>query len=242
MNILQSPLEIKNISLKNRLIYPPMGTGMANADDDKIPGLNRIAVSIQKHGVKAVLQLNHAGMATSSMITGIETVSASALASGGGREISHPLSKAEISDIVSDFSDAALRAKKAGFDGVEIHSAHSYLLNQFYSPYYNRRTDEYGGDVLGRIRIHLEIIEAVRNKVGEDYPLFLRLGACDYTEGGTTVEDSIIAAQKFEKAGIDILDVSGGVYGFNVPGTYFMANQDAHTAYIGEIVAAYIIR
>lgn len=191
---------------------------LSAADDSTIDGLRKIAETIQKNGVKAVLQLNHAGVATSKSITGCETVSASALASRDGREISHPLSKSEIKNIISDFADAAERAQKAGFDGVEIHSAHSYLLNQFYSPYFNHRRDDYGGDLLGRIKIHLEIVKAVRDKVGTEYPLFLRLGACDYEAGGTTIKDSMIAAQEFEKAGIDVLDVSGGLYSFNLPG------------------------
>lgn len=263
MNILKSSLNSKNLELKNRFIFPPMGTGIANADgsvnekliryyddrahggylsliivehsfisqqgkasenqlsvanDSTISGLEKIAKTIQKNGVKAVLQLNHAGAATSKSITGEETVSASALANRNGREISHPLSESEIKKVISDFANAAERAKKAGFDGVEIHSAHSYLLNQFYSPYFNRRRDSYGGDRMGRIKIHLEIINAIRKKVGTEYPLFLRLGACDYEEGGTTINDSVTAAQEFEKAGVDVLDISGGLYGFNVPG------------------------
>jgi len=118
---------------------------------------------------------------------------------------------------VEAFRAAALRAKTAGFDGVEIHSAHGYLLNQFLSPLSNKRTDEYGGDILGRIRIHLEVIKAVREEVGDNFPILLRMGACDYREGGTSIEDSTAAAKAFEEAGVDILDISGGFCGYVNP-------------------------
>lgn len=123
-----------------------------------------------------------------------------------------------IKELIMKFKDAAKRVKDAGFDGVELHSAHGYLLNQFYSPITNKRNDEYGGDLLGRIKIHLEIIKAIRETVGVDFPILLRLGACDYIDGGTTIEDSIRAAVEFEKAGVDMLDISGGLYGSSIPG------------------------
>jgi 2,4-dienoyl-CoA reductase-like NADH-dependent reductase (Old Yellow Enzyme family) len=108
--------------------------------------------------------------------------------------------------------------KEAGFDGVEIHGAHGYLLNQFFSPLTNKRTDEYGGVVFGRIRLHLEVIAAVREAVGEEFPLLLRLGASDYMAGGTRIADSTIAAVEFERVGVDILDVTGGLTGYIRPG------------------------
>lgn len=263
MSIIKSVLNTKNIVLKNRLIFPPIGTGIADLDggvnqklldyynekstggylsliivehsfvsqqgkasehqlsaaqDGMIDGLHQIAKVIQHNGVKAILQINHAGAATNSNITGSKIVSPSALMRRNSREITHELSESEIQNIVIDFANAARRAKEAGFDGVEIHSAHGYLLNQFYSPYFNQRRDHFGGSVYGRIKIHLDIIHEIRNMVGSDYPLLLRLGSCDYIDGGTTVEDSKIAAKEFEKASVDILDVSGGLYGFIVPG------------------------
>jgi 2,4-dienoyl-CoA reductase-like NADH-dependent reductase (Old Yellow Enzyme family) len=133
-------------------------------------------------------------------------------------EAPNELDKAGICAIVNNFSAAALRVKNAGFDGVEIHSAHGYFLNQFLSPLTNKRTDEYGGDVTGRVRLHLEVIRAVREAVGETFPIILRLGAADYMEGGQTIEESMIAAAEFEKAGLDMLDISGGMCRFNVPG------------------------
>ena len=101
---------------------------------------------------------------------------------------------------------------------MEIHSAHGYLLNQFLSPLTNKRTDEYGGDISNRIRIHLQVIQAIRTAVGPDFPILVRLGASDYTEDGTTIEDSKIAARAFEKAGVDIIHISGGFVGYTPPG------------------------
>ena len=151
------------------------------------------------------------------------------------------LTKKEIKDIIKNFNDAARRVKEAGFDGVEIHSAHGYLLNQFFSPLTNKRTDEYGGDLLGRIKIHLEIIKAVRDAVGDDFPILLRLGASDYMEGGITIEDSKIAALEFEKAGVDILDISGGFCGYSVPSLTGQGYFSPLTEAIKEVVSIPVI-
>lgn len=117
----------------------------------------------------------------------------------------------EIEGIKNKFISAAERAKKAGFDGVELHSAHAYLLDQFLSPLTNKREDEYGGNIYGRIKLHLDIIKGVRERLGKDYPIFLRMGAGDFMKGGLSKEDSVIAAKEFEKAGVDVIDVSGGM-------------------------------
>ena len=133
------------------------------------------------------------------------------------------------------FKEAARRVKEAGFDGVEIHSAHGYLLNQFFSPLSNKRTDEYGKDIMGRIKIHLEVIKAVREAVGKDFPVLLRLGASDYMEGGSTIEHSKIAAVEFEKAGVDILDISGGFCGFMIPAA---SEQEQDQGYFSSLTSA----
>jgi NADPH2 dehydrogenase len=189
------------------------------SQDSDIEGLKKLAKVIQDNGSKAVMQINHAGGAASREVTGKNLVGPSAVENPRfkEKEIPQELSKEEIKEIITAFGEAARRVKEAGFDAVEIHSAHGYLLNQFFSPLSNKRTDEYGGDVNGRIRIHLEVIKAVKEAVGEDFPVLLRLGAADYIEGGTVVEDSIIAAKKFEKAGVHILDISGGFLGYVMP-------------------------
>lgn len=125
----------------------------------------------------------------------------------------------DIQKVVMDFAQAARRAKQADYDGVEIHSAHGYLLNQFFSPLSNRRTDAYAGNTLeGRLRLHLEILAAIRTEVGNEYPIALRLAACDFMEGGITPEDAVWAAKRLESAGLDLLDISGGFGGYTNPG------------------------
>ena len=121
------------------------------------------------------------------------------------KDLPEELTKDQIQEIIGLFAEAAIRAKKAGFDGVEIHSAHGYLLNQFYSPLYNHRTDEYGCDTMeNRIRMHLEIIRAIRNVLGAEYPIAIRMGGCDYQEGGTSVEDTVQACKLLEKNGVKV--------------------------------------
>lgn len=188
------------------------------ADDSVIPGYKKLAEVIHNNGSKVVMQINHAGSAADPKVIGTTPVGPSAVVNPRKGSIPHELTTQEIAEIVTAFQKAALRVKEAGFDGVEIHSAHGYFLNQFFSPLTNQRKDEYGGTVLNRIRIHLQVIAAVRAAVGEDFPILLRLGASDFTLGGTSMEDSLVAAQEFEKAGVDILDISGGFCGYIIPG------------------------
>ena len=193
---------------------------MSASRDADIEGLGKIVEALHRNGVKCIAQINHAGSCTTSEINGGEVLAPSAVKNP--RLVGAPLPRAmtaeEIRAVVEDFAAAAARVKAAGFDGVEIHSAHSYLLNQFYSPYSNRRTDAYTGATLaGRIRLHLEVIEAVRGAVGADYTVALRLGACDYLEGGSTPQDSAQAALAFERAGVDLIDVTGGLMGYVLP-------------------------
>ncbi|MGH4050099.1 MAG: NADH:flavin oxidoreductase [Clostridium sp.] len=188
------------------------------ADDSMVKGLKELAAVIHKNGSKTVMQINHAGSAANEKVTGHAPVGPSAIANPRLGKVPSELTIEEIKVIISEFASAARRTKEAGFDGVEIHSAHGYLLNQFFSPLTNKREDEYGGEIAGRIKIHLEIIKAVREIVGNDFPILLRLGGCDYIEGGTTIEDSMIASIAFEKVGVDMLDISGGFCGYTIPG------------------------
>ncbi|SMC32471.1 NADH:flavin oxidoreductase [Sporomusa malonica] len=188
------------------------------ADDSVVEGLKELAAVIHRNGATAVMQINHAGSAADKAVTGVTPVGPSAVKNPRKGGVPHELTREEIGAIVADFGAAAGRVKEAGFDGVEIHSAHGYFLNQFFSPLTNRRSDEYGGDVLGRIRIHLQVIEAVRAAVGQDFPILLRLGASDYVDGGTTAADSQIAARAFAEASVNVIDISGGFSGYIVPG------------------------
>ena len=186
--------------------------------DSDVEGLKKLVDVIHNNGSKVIAQMNHAGSATNPELSGYKGKSASAVVNprfpGEEYGIPEEMSTEDIVGIVQAFADAARRAKAAGFDGVEIHSAHGYLLNQFYSPLTNKRTDAYGGDVEGRVRIHLDIIKAVREAVGDDMIVALRLGASDYMEGGNTVEDGAKAVVLFESAGLDLIDISGGFNGF----------------------------
>lgn len=211
------------------------------ANDDVIENLKKLASVIQKNGSKAVMQINHAGSAASKDVTGTVPVGPSAVANPFKGDMPKELTHEEIKDIVKGFKEAAIRVKKAGFDGVEIHSAHGYLLNQFFSPLTNKRTDEYGGDVKGRIKIHLEIIKAIREAVGDEFPILMRLGASDYMEGGNTIEDSKIAAHEFEKAGLDILDISGGFCRYTLPGNTSQGYFSPLSEGIKEVVSIPVI-
>ena len=190
---------------------------LSAADDSVVEGLKKLAEVIQSNGSKAMMQINHAGSNTTSEITGTTPVAPSAVSHPRRGGMPKELTREEIANIIKSFQSAARRTKEAGFDGVEIHSAHGYLLNQFFSPLTNKRTDEYGGNVHNRIRLHLQVIEGIRATVGDDFPILLRLGASDYREGGITIDDSQVAAQEFEKAGVNILDISGGFSGYMVP-------------------------
>lgn len=185
------------------------------ADDSCIPPLKTLADVIHANGTKVVVQINHAGAAAEHEIIGMDLVAPSALGNPFRpvKAVPRSLTIEEIHIIIDEFARAAFRVKAAGFDGVEIHAAHGYLLNQFMSPLTNKRTDEFGGNLSGRIKMHLEVIKAVRKAVGAEFPVLLRLGACDYMDNGSTIEDSKIAAAEFEKAGVDMLDISGGLCG-----------------------------
>jgi len=212
------------------------------SDDSDIEGLKKIADAIHKNGTKAVMQLNHAGSAASKQIIGTIPVAPSAVVNPRkGDDMPQELFAKKIEGIVQAFADAARRTKEAGFDGVEIHSAHGYLLNQFLSPLSNKRKDEYGGDVYNRIFIHLKVIKAVRAAVGEGFPILLRLGSCDYKEGGTPIGDIQSAALEFEKAGINILDISGGFSGYSVPGLNDQGYFAPFSAAVKKVVSIPVI-
>lgn len=168
--------------------------------------LRNIAAAIHKYRAKAVMQINHCGAKTRAVLE--RKLAPSIIESDDVQA----LTKTEIQGIVLDFVQAALRVKQLGFDGVELHSAHGYLLNQFYSPLTNKRNDEYGGSLENRLRLHIEILQALREKLG-DFPIFLRLGACDYEDCGNDLATAIKAA-KFLAPYIDYLDVSGGINGY----------------------------
>lgn len=192
---------------------------LSMASDDVILAQRELTTAVHQMNpnVKFFAQLNHAGVHTAEWITEQELVSASALEGNGG--ISRALTVPEISAIEDCFAAAARRAQQAGYDGVELHSAHGYLLNQFYSPLTNFRTDAYGPrSVENRVRFLRETVEKVRQSAGQDFPIAVRLGGCDYQPGGSTIEDAVQAAVLLEQSGVDLLDISGGMNIYMRPG------------------------
>lgn len=178
--------------------------------DEFIPGLREMTTAVHDCGGKIVLQIAHAGNFAPSKLTGQAPLVVSdfeGLATSPRSEITPQ----DIQNLVAAFSDAAERAKAAGFDGIEIHSAHGYLFNQFLSPIFNRRQDEYGGDIGNRSRIHLETLNAVRRTVGKEYPVLIKLNCRDFQENGLTLEDSLRVGRMLADAGLDAIELSGGL-------------------------------
>ena len=181
-------------------------------EDAQIASHKQLTDRVHAYGAKMFVQLFHAGRQTTSEIAGAPIVAPTALRDPTMPEIPRELTVDEIHTLVSSFGDAAVRARKAGFDGVEIHAGHGYLVNQFLSPFSNRRCDEYGGTIQNRSRILVEIIHDIRRKCGNDYPIQVRMSVNEYVPGGLGVEESKVIARIAEQAGADSLHCSQGVY------------------------------
>ncbi|MBW1613930.1 MAG: FAD-dependent oxidoreductase [Deltaproteobacteria bacterium] len=205
-------------------------------DDDKfIPGLKRLSNSIKKHGAVAAIQLQHGGVKTSVKVTQMQPVGPSALTDFPDEMGPAPRSLMirEIHDLALAFSKAARRAREAGFDAIELHGTHSYLIDQFISPRFNRRTDIYGGNRENRIRFACEIIQCIKKKAGFDYPIIFRMTGDDYVERGITLEDAKFNAKFLEKSGVDCLHVSVGISDnmVSTPPMSFQRGCFVHLAY-----------
>ncbi len=174
--------------------------------DSLVPNLEKLSSNVHATGTPIVIQINHAGRFARKEVTGRQPVAPSG--DGDARE----LKTSDIEALTEIFANAADRAMRAGFDGVEVHGAHGFLLNQFFSPLTNRRRDRYGGPLENRIRFPLEVVERVKEKVGGRLLLY-RLGSDDLNPSGTRIEDSQKFAVNLEQAGVDIIDVSGGLCG-----------------------------
>jgi 2,4-dienoyl-CoA reductase-like NADH-dependent reductase (Old Yellow Enzyme family)/thioredoxin reductase len=176
--------------------------------DEHASGIQTLIEAVHKAGGKIAVQINHAGRQTSSVITGLPIVGPSAISCPTRNEIPRELSVGEIEEIIEAFSMAAQRVKNAGADGVELHMAHGYLICSFLSPFSNRRRDQYGGDIEGRVRFAIEVLKSVRKQIGPDFPIICRLSADEYVEGGLKIEETIKIAQTLEKEGANALHVS----------------------------------
>jgi 2,4-dienoyl-CoA reductase-like NADH-dependent reductase (Old Yellow Enzyme family) len=234
--------------------------------DEHVPGLARVADFLHAEGAAAGIQLAHAGAKASSLrpwdgsgpVTPENaregeapwpTVSASAVPVGPGWPTPHALTVEELAGVRDAFVDAARRALTAGFDVVELHAAHGYLLHQFLSPLSNRRDDAYGGSLERRMRFPLEVVDAVRAAWPADRPLLVRVSAVDGSRGGLTLDDTVAFAGELKTRGVDAVDVSGGGigggwqhplgYGYQVPfAARIRAEADIPTMAVGLIVDA----
>ena len=252
-----SPLTVKNMTIKNRIVMMPMGTnyGEQNGEmsflhinyyeqrakggtgliivenasidspqgsngttqlridhDNYLPRLFKFCENIHRYGTKIAIQINHAGASAISSRINMQPVSASDVPSKEGGEIPRPLSREEILHIVKKYGEAAKRAQTAGFDAVEIHAGHSYLISQFLSPITNKRTDEFGGSDENRTRFCRMVIDEVRKQVGPFFPIMLRLSADELMEGGNTLDDTLEYLDYLQEE-VDIFDVSCGLNG-----------------------------
>jgi len=176
-------------------------------EDEQIKGMGRLVDTIKNNGAAALVQLNHAGARCYPSGGKMQGASPSGIALSPAVE-PFAMSQEHIEEMISNFASAARRAKEAGFDGVEIHGAHLYLVSQFLSPLTNKRTDRYGGDAKGRATFALEVLEAVRESVTDSYPILFRINAVENVEGGQTIEEAITVCRLLTDAGVDALDLS----------------------------------
>ncbi|MBI0579221.1 FAD-dependent oxidoreductase [Neobacillus cucumis] len=183
--------------------------------DGYIPGHTYLTEEIQKYNCRAFLQLHHAGRQTNSKITGFQPVAPSPIACKVMRAEPRELTTEEVADLVTKFVRGAKRAKLAGYDGVELHAAHGYLLGSFLSPYTNKRTDRYGGNTVNRTRMIQEIIQGIKAKVDRNFPVIVRFSADEFVEGGLKIEESIEIAKLLESYGVDAIHVSTGTFESN---------------------------
>lgn len=202
------------IILENANVEYPAGsngTSQIRIDHDSfMPRFYQLVEDLHKNGATVAIQINHAGASASSARTGVETVSSSNIPTKEGGEIPRPMTKEEILTTVRKYGEAAKRAQAIGFDAVEIHCGHSYLMSQFISPYYNKRTDEFGGSVENRLRFPRMVLEEVRRQVGPLFPIIVRLSAEERVPDGNTLEDTLEYLEYLDEF-VDMYDVSCGL-------------------------------
>ncbi len=212
---------------------------LAAHDDRFLPGLADMAKAVHEAHGKVFLQLAHGGCYAPSALTGTEPSGPSA----NGSDLfplCREMTSTEIDKVVAAFGEAAARGKRAGFDGVQLHAAHGYLLSQFLSPFFNQRTDQYGGNLENRARLLLEVVQAVRTGVGKNYPVLVKINSEDFVENGLSADESLEVCAMLEKAGVDAIEMSGGT----PPGKYRsfrtgVAESPESESYYREAAARY---
>ena len=227
------------LMVENASVYSPQGsngtTQLRIDHDSYIPRLYKLCERVHEQGSCIGVQINHAGASAMSSRTNMQPVSASNIPSKAGGEIPRPLTKEEIELIVKKYGEAARRAQLAGFDCVEIHGGHSYLLSQFLSPTTNDRTDEFGGSVENRTRFARMVIDEVRKNVGPFFPIFLRISADELVEGGNTLDDALEYLEYLNDE-VDVFDVSCGLNSsiqYQIDANYF---PDGWRSYMAKAV------
>jgi 2,4-dienoyl-CoA reductase (NADPH2) len=190
---------------------------LALDDDRYVPSLKRFNEAMHQLGAKTAPQLLHGGRYASSLFTKRQPVSASSVPTRLARDIPRPLTVPEIKEIITSYARATLRAKEAGFDAVEIHGGMGYLINQFLSPITNQRNDEYGGNLQGRLRFAKEVVLAIRELVGREFPILFRLSGDELMRGGNKINDNIAIARELASVGVDAFHVSPGWHESKTP-------------------------
>ncbi len=190
-------------------IASPYQTGVYS--DHCIEGLSQITESVHKYPSRIFLQISHAGRQTKPKLCGCTPLAPSSVYEPTFEVMPKEMGQEEIKSVIDDFIQSSCRAKEAGFDGVELHVAHGYLLSSFISPYTNKRKDEWGGSLSNRLRIVVEIIRGIKGLEGKEFPLIVKLNSSDFLPRGLKLEESIEIAKILEKEGIDAIEVSGGM-------------------------------
>lgn len=195
-------------------------------EDRFMPGLSKVAAAIHDGGAKGAIQLCHGGVFARNSTSDLPAFTPSGIGTFSlpGEELK-VMTKEDIAQVVDDFGRAALRAKIVGFDAVEIHGGHGYLLVEFLSAYYNRRTDEYGGSVYNRTRFSIEIIQKIKEYCGKDFPIIYKLSSEDFTPNGITIDQSIEISKYLEEAGADAIMVTGGTLDSRIPDFFDVMNE-----------------
>lgn len=279
-NRIFTPLTVKNMTIKNRVVMPPMGSNYGGENGEMteehmkyyeqrakggtgliilenvcvdfplgsngttqlrlnhdcfIPGLYKFTERLHKYGTCVSVQINHAGASAVSGRIGMQPASSSDIPSKTGGAIPRPLTKEEIYEIADKYAEAARRAQMAGFDAVEIHMGHSYLINQFLSPIFNKRTDEFGGNIENRTRFARLVLEKVRAQVGPMFPIMIRISADELLEGGNKLEDTLEYLEYLD-AEVDIYNVSAALNDslyYQIDANYL---EDGWRAYMSKAV------
>ncbi len=208
-------------------------------DDRFVEGLSRIAETVHAASSSRIfVQIAHAGRQTKAKYIGATPVSPSAVPDPVSKSAPREMTPGEIEGLVRDFVRAGLRVRKAGFDGVQIHAAHGYLLSSFLSPHTNRRTDRWGGSPANRVRVIVDILKGLKAEAGKDFPVMAKLNTTDFLADGLSLDEAVAAAQALEAEGLDAIEVSGGMAESGKGSVWTGLRAEADEGYFVENAAA----